>query len=390
MDRRSAVHRNVFVSENDLKVSIGQTDDMYGDMEEGELSEDETDTAADMSSRVVTRPDNPDLLNNITFMGRRIEVDKKNPWGGVAKSWTAGSRKGREVDLESGREVDLESRRVSVKDRLGWRRRETMDTYQGRGMEMDWKIKMKRPRMEMVADMEEMRVPAKKRLSWVNNNMGQRQMKAAQSQVMNRQFYRTEIREEEVHVGGREALHMKVERPSLNYMENAGRTVNVGKERIEEEGVKTYLPDKFRERQDRTVGVGPAVGVTDARIKRGGDVDSRKEVMKTNPAKKDNEDSLEVDNGSDLNDEESRILIQVTQSGCESSDESEKFKEAVMKIEKAKKKEAAKRINLKIKKDKLAEKNERGKRARMDMDKKKRDSMKREKIKEETLKKEKE
>eukprot|EP00092_Neocalanus_flemingeri_P016468 GFUD01017821.1.p1 GENE.GFUD01017821.1~~GFUD01017821.1.p1 ORF type:complete len:391 (+),score=137.72 GFUD01017821.1:51-1223(+) len=379
MDRRSAVHRNVFVTENDLKVSLGQTDDMYGDMEEGELSEDETDTAADMSSRVVTRPDNPDLLNNITFMGRRIEVDKKNPWGGVAKSWTEESRKGGEVDLES--------RRVSVKDRLGWRRRETMDTYQGRGMEMDWKIKMKRPRMEMVADMEEMRVPAKKRLSWVNNNMGK--MKAAHSKVMNRYSYRSEIREETEYESRREALRMKVVRPGLNHMENAGRTVNFGEEWIEEEGVKASLSDKFRERQDRKVGVRSAVGVTDGRNKREVEADSRKEVTMLNPAKKDNEDSLEVDNGSDLNDEESSILIQVTQSCCESSDEGEKFKEAVMKIEKAKMKEAAKRINLKIEEEKLAVQNERGKRAQMDMNKKKRDSMKKEKIKEETLKKEK-
>ena len=137
-------------------------------MEEGELS-DENDPSIHVGYSV-TGTILPDLVEHSSAkVSRREEkVNKQNPWGGVAESWAAGMKRG---ELGEFRCLDVdEIRRVPVKDRLGWGWKERMNTFQEEsgGGNIDWNLKMKRPRMAMVADMEERKMSVRSRLYGCN------------------------------------------------------------------------------------------------------------------------------------------------------------------------------------------------------------------------------
>ena len=112
---------------------------------------------------------------------KKKPVNKKNPWGNAAESWAIETRGRMGTDFddylaaytrERGRvkrdwddpgeeEVEEIGRKSgSIKGRLGWggkaREEDTMEEEEGEGDEdMDWAIKMKKPRMGMVADIVE-------------------------------------------------------------------------------------------------------------------------------------------------------------------------------------------------------------------------------------------
>ena len=148
-----------FADNNNVKVVFSKTSD-GDDLEEGELSDD--GSPGEMSQRVVKRPDMPDLLRDVGRGVQREVGKRRNPWGGVSEGWASGV-----VSTESLEDRTLKITRKSVKERLGWKRREEP------GLEPDWKVKMKRPRMEMVADMEERKGSVRNRLYGAKRNFSE-------------------------------------------------------------------------------------------------------------------------------------------------------------------------------------------------------------------------
>jgi len=112
---------------------------------------------------------------------KKKPVDKKNPWGNAAESWAIETRgrMGNDFDdslaaytrergrakrdwddpVEEGEEVEEVGRKSGgIRGRLGWGAKATQeDTMEGEegDEDMEWAIKMKRPRMGMVADIVE-------------------------------------------------------------------------------------------------------------------------------------------------------------------------------------------------------------------------------------------
>jgi len=325
---RQVVSRDTFADNNNVKVVFSKTSDGVDDLEEGELSDD--GSPDEMSQRVVTRPDVPDLLRDV---GRvQVEVGKRNPWGGVSEVRAVGVRvrESLETDCEDS---TLKITRKSVRERLGWKRREES------GSEPDWKVKMKRPRMEMVADMEERKGSVRNRLYGAKRSFSEDRFR-----MMNP----LEKMKGPVVKSRKEVLDKKIVRSVLNDVETQNRDDLVERDfpplSARFMGSLERRP-RCRETIKRTVEF-ENVGESDSRKRKGNTVEVVEKVA--NNLRKESVDSLENDNGSDL-DDDSSMLIQFIQSDVESSDEeSKKIREAVRKIEEAKKREETRRMKLKL------------------------------------------
>ena len=119
---RIVVTRNT-VSENVNDNVASKAVNMSAELEEGELSD--YDLFEEVSSRIVTRP------TVLSYMKGLEGMKKRNPWGGVAESWTAevGRREPYALDTEYvAGEGTTKRKRVSVKERLGWKKRDEQES----------------------------------------------------------------------------------------------------------------------------------------------------------------------------------------------------------------------------------------------------------------------
>ena len=106
---------------------------------------------------------------------KKKPVDKKNPWGTVAESWAIETRGRIGTDFDDYLEAYQRERKAKkdwddpveddnfgknlktggIRDRLGWSRKMQDDDGDKDDEDMEWDIKMKKPRMGMVADIVE-------------------------------------------------------------------------------------------------------------------------------------------------------------------------------------------------------------------------------------------
>ena len=106
---------------------------------------------------------------------KKKPVDKKNPWGTVAESWAIETRGRIGTDFDDYLEAYQRERKAKkdwddpveddnfgknlktggIRDRLGWSRKMQDDDVDKDDEDMEWDIKMKKPRMGMVADIVE-------------------------------------------------------------------------------------------------------------------------------------------------------------------------------------------------------------------------------------------
>jgi len=247
-------------------------------------------------------------------------VDKKNPWGIVAERWAGESRgqtgrafddymdsldKGLTLDTRSSRkdwdapdEAEYDGRRTargrgSIRDRLDFNNRVEEDSddqaetfMEADEEEIDWAAKMKRPRMGMVADLVEKKGSVKSRL-YASENIKRK--------VPNSRYNREEEEEMESSIVRRVDIEERV-------FKTAGRR----------------LTDRFMGgRLEGRVGLGKSdKETTQTGRSMGGRLGGKFESrlgMKNNAS--DSEDSLERDDGTDLQQNlENDLVIQVTQS----------------------------------------------------------------------------
>jgi len=337
LSNRQVVSRDTFADNDNVKVVLSKTSDGIDDLEEGELSDDGSPVKT--PHRVVTRPV---LRRDVSSARSRVKGDlvKKNPWGGVSEIWAArvlGVRVSLETDFV---DCTLKIARKSVKERLGWKRREEP------GPEPDWTVKMKRPRMEMVADMEERKGAAGNRLHGAN--LAKKNIPEDIDQQRNSLERTGKGPVSEVFQRGKEALDKKIVRSVLNDVEKQNRDDLVERDFPPLSGRFMGSHERrprCRETLKRTVEIGD-LGESDSRRRRGNGMEVAENVVRR--LRKESVDSLENDNGSDL-DDDSSMLIQVIQSDVESSDEeSKKAREAMMKIKGGKKREETRRKKLKF------------------------------------------
>eukprot|EP00092_Neocalanus_flemingeri_P013609 GFUD01014677.1.p1 GENE.GFUD01014677.1~~GFUD01014677.1.p1 ORF type:complete len:765 (+),score=258.77 GFUD01014677.1:54-2348(+) len=271
-------------------------------------------------------------------------VDKKNPWGIVAETWAGESRgrTGRDFDdyvdnlnrglshgAQSSRrdwdapgEKEIDGRvtargRGNVRDRLDWGNRVEQDSddqaetfIEKEDEEMDWGVKMKRPRMGMVADIVEKKGSAKSRLY---GSEAERK-ETIKRKVPNSKYARTEVVEEdEEEMDSTIVRRVDVEEREERVFKTAGRR----------------LTDRFMGgRLEGRVGLGksePKEGAgrlenrMEGRI--GGKLEGR---LGRKNRDSDSGDSLERDNGADLRQNlASDLVIQVTQSDEDEFDREE-------------------------------------------------------------------
>ena len=295
--------------------------------EEGELSD--YDSSEETYCRTVTRPgllnDDDDRFSSVT--------NKRNPWGGIAEKWRYehGQKESSRDFNKNYTEKVLGKRRVSVKERLGWRSK-VEPSMRTRSAEenRDWNVKMKRPRMEMVADMEERKMFGRVQGSSI---------------VHTKLFKDKPAKKREVFDKDSAQLDKKFTVGAVERHNDQLKDSKLSKRFF---GASAAKRPRFRGEIQRSVVFGNA-GVQESEgwrssVGRGQAVVSlRKEKESQDLA------DLENDNGSDL-DDDANVLIQVIQSDDNESSggESERIRKAVAKMEEAKQKEEIRRKQMKL------------------------------------------
>ena len=286
----------------------------------------QNDSSEETYCRTVTRPG---LLNDDDKRFSSV-TDKRNPWGGIAEKWRYehGQKESSRDFNKNYTEKVLGKRRVSVKERLGWRSK-VEPSMRTRSAEenRDWNVKMKRPRMEMVADMEERKMFGRVQgLSIVHTKLF-KDKPAKKREVFDKDSAQLD---KKFTVGAVERHNDQLKESKLSkrfFGSSAAKRPRFRGE-IQRSVVFGHAGVQDSEEWSSSVGRGQAI------------VSLRKE--------KESQD-LENDNGSDL-DDDANVLIQVIQSddGESSGGESERIRKAVAKMEEAKQKEEIRRKKMKL------------------------------------------
>jgi len=292
--------------------------------EEGELSDN--DSFEESYGRTVTRPV---VLHDDSKRFESVE-NRRNPWGGIAEKWKYElGRNESDSDFNKNyMEEVFEKRRVSVKDRLGWKRKAESGIRGTRARDEEenneWNVKMKRPRMEMVADIEERKIYGRlQRSSHVHPGVSlavKKEMLEEDSSKIDDKFF----------LGA-----MKRHDDQLKDLKLSKRFL----------GMTATKRPRFRGEIQRSVDFSKS-GVQDSEGWRS--MVGRGQATVSLRKKEESED-LEYDNGSDL-DDDANVLIQVIQSdvGESSGGESERIRKAVAKMEDARQKEEIRRNKMKL------------------------------------------
>jgi len=304
--------------------------------EEGELSDHDDNYSKEESyCRTVTRPV---VLHDDSTRFDSVE-NRRNPWGGIAENWKYElGRNESNTDLnENYMDEIFEKRRVSVKDRLGWKRKiePGMSGARERDEEVNihWNEKMKRPRMEMVADLEERKIFGRVQRTCLSHNQ---RFNAPPVSKKDGPKNKSAQADDGLTIGAvKRHDEMKDFKLSKRFL-----------------GMTETRRPRFRGEIQRSVDFRKS-GVQDSEGWRS--VVGRSQATVSLRKEKERED-LEFDNGSDLDDDAS-VLVQVIQSDVSenSGGESERIRKAVAKMEDAKQKEEIRRIEMKlVQKEELA------------------------------------
>eukprot|EP00092_Neocalanus_flemingeri_P082911 GFUD01103989.1.p1 GENE.GFUD01103989.1~~GFUD01103989.1.p1 ORF type:complete len:658 (+),score=276.79 GFUD01103989.1:129-2102(+) len=319
-ERRIITRDNFGFGGNDFKVVINKSDSEEI-MEEGELSEDDADTGWDATrATVMARMEMPDILREISVDDRKVvereEVPEKmrEP---VVKRIAFGRMEARKRKVAwkdtNGTQIKnnfhISNLKQNIRNIVQENEKNKKDSgYPPQKVEtfietakddaLNWETKLKRPRMGMVADMVERRVPAKNRLHSLEKR-----------EIIKRKVSNQKIEK---------SNQLSVKEFERKYERNVVMTEVVEEE--EEEGFTNIVRTiKFtQDDTEKTAGslegrLGREVRKTECGRPMSKAVYGRDKKMKERLGRMVSEDDLENDNGEDLPEWDEKILIQVPQ-----------------------------------------------------------------------------